>query len=67
MHVVQKLAGHSDIKTTQRYYMAVEDADLDQARLVQSQILESDPTDPKLTHSGVRGGFSNRQRKQPAA
>jgi len=32
IHVVQKLAGHSDIKTTQRYYLAVQEGDLEKAR-----------------------------------
>jgi hypothetical protein len=51
MHVTQKLAGHSDIKTTQEYYLAVREDDLEEARQVQVRILEDDPTDPKLTHS----------------
>jgi len=51
-HVVQKLAGHSDLKTTQRYYLSVQVDDLEKAREVQSEILNGAPTDPKLTHSG---------------
>jgi integrase len=50
--VVQKLAGHSDIKTTQKYYLAVRQEDMNWARLVQSKILANDLTDPLLTHSG---------------
>ena len=52
IYVVQKLAGHSDIKTTQKYYLAVREEDLEMARRVHSKILESNLTDPLLTHSG---------------
>jgi len=50
MHVVQKLAGHSDIKTTQQYYLSVRECDLHKARQLQSDLLRTDTTDPKLTH-----------------
>ena len=50
IHVVQKLAGHGDIKTTQRYYLAVRESDLEKARQLQSRILRTDLTDPLLTH-----------------
>ncbi|MCP4613211.1 MAG: hypothetical protein GY845_31355 [Planctomycetes bacterium] len=39
IYKVQKLAGLSDIKTMQRYYLAVRKSDSEQARQVQSQIL----------------------------
>ncbi|MGB2755698.1 MAG: site-specific integrase [Phycisphaerae bacterium] len=39
VHVVRKLAGHSDIKTTQRYYLSVQEDDLEKARVVQSEVL----------------------------
>ncbi|HSA27076.1 MAG TPA: tyrosine-type recombinase/integrase [Phycisphaerae bacterium] len=55
-HVVQRLAGHSDIKTTQRYYLSVQEADLEQARRIQSRVPERSPTDPKLTQSGPNEG-----------
>ena len=32
MHVVQELAGHSDIRTTRRYYVPVQPELLDEAR-----------------------------------
>ena len=51
MHVVQKLAGHSDIKTTQQYYLAVQEDDLSKARLFQAQIMRLGLTDQKLTKS----------------
>lgn len=65
IHVVQKLAGHSDIRTTQRYYLSIQDEDLRKARRVQSKvlgkILEDDLTDPKLTHSGQKRAFPGRK------
>jgi integrase len=39
VHVVQKLAGHSDIKTTQKYYLIVQPEDMNKARLVNARIL----------------------------
>ena len=66
IHVVQKLAGHSDIKTTQRYYLAVEEDDLAKAREVQSKILSAVSTDPKLTHSGRNRGFSRVHQEEPS-
>jgi hypothetical protein len=57
IHVVQKLAGHSDIKTTQKYYLAVRQEDMERARILQSKILANDLTDPLLTH------FSQKQPK----
>jgi len=63
IHVVQKLAGHSDIKTTRLYYLAVEETDLDRARLVQKKILENNLTDPLLTHSAKNEGFFDENKK----
>ena len=37
--VVMELAGHSDIKTTLRYYVSIQRSDLDQAREVASDLL----------------------------
>ncbi len=62
IHVVQKLAGHSDIKTTQRYYLSVRKSDLEKARQVQSKIL-SNLTDPLVTHLGQNDGLSGTLRK----
>jgi integrase len=45
-HVVQKLAGHSDIKTTQKYYLIVRQEDLERARNVMSRVLGNDETHP---------------------
>lgn len=54
-HVVQKLAGHSDLKTTQKYYLIVRQEDMDRARTVNAKILGDGPTDPLLTHFGPNG------------
>lgn len=60
-HVVQRLAGHSDITTTQRYYLRVRDVDIDRAQQIQSELLgdvpAADVTDPLLTHSAPIRGF----------
>ena len=61
IHVVQKLAGHSDIKTTQKYYLAVRQEDMEKARLTQSEILSPNLTDPLLTHFDPKTGFTNGQ------
>jgi hypothetical protein len=59
--VVQKLAGHSDIRTTQKYYLSVQDEDIQKAQLVQAELLgkipRNDLTDPKVTHSALKRGF----------
>ena len=61
IHVVPQLAGHSNIKTTQMYYLSVHEEDLARARQVQSDlvdgILKRDPTDTKLTQRGRNGWF----------
>jgi len=54
IHVVQKLAGHSDINTTQKYYLAVRQEDMEKARILQSKILANDLTDPLLTHFSTK-------------
>lgn len=60
VHVVQKLAGHSDIKTTQKHYLVVRQDDMDKARVINSRILGCNLTDPLLTHSGQ---FQEREKK----
>jgi len=54
--VTQKLAGHSDIKTTLKYYISVQPEDLERARTVQADILRGGLTDPKVTHSAENEG-----------
>jgi integrase len=64
LHVVQKLAGHSDIRTTQKYYLSVQEEDIQKAQEVQAKLLgnipEVDLTDPKVTHSVQKRTFPGR-------
>lgn len=39
IHVVQQLAGHSDMRTTQQYYLSVQPQDLEKARAIQESLL----------------------------
>ncbi|MCJ7777379.1 MAG: hypothetical protein MUP16_03605 [Sedimentisphaerales bacterium] len=55
--MVQKLAGHSDIKTTRLYYLAVDENNLEKARQAQKKILASVLTDPLLIHLAENEGF----------
>lgn len=61
IHVTQELAGHSDIQTTQRYYLRVQEADLARARRVQDDLVDGvparGPTDTKRTHRGQSRSF----------
>ncbi len=41
--IVQALAGHSDINTTQRYYVSIREPDMAEAREVTTQVLQVDP------------------------
>ena len=65
IHVVQQLAGHSDIKTTQQFYLSVQPEDLARAQALQSEavagIPAADLTDPKLTHFAQKRVFPGRQ------
>lgn len=75
-HVVRKLAGHASLETTMKYYLAVEESDLEKARdigtdlLVNSPLngmqknLKSDATDQKLTNSARFGPKSQLRKKQ---
>jgi integrase len=67
IHVVQQLAGHSDIKTTQQFYLSVQDDDLIKAKTLQQEIVGDVPppaTDQKLTKSGRKRQFPGRKRFQ---
>ena len=61
VHVVQMLAGHSDIRTTQTYYLSVQPEDIKKAQKIQFEMLgkipEADLTDPKVTHFGKNRVF----------
>jgi len=65
IHVVQQLAGHSEIQTTETYYLSVHEDDLAKARKVQSELVgelpESRPTDTKLTQKGQNRGFPQKR------
>ena len=69
IQVVKELAGHSDIETTWRYYLAIQESDFSLAKQVQAEIIGSIPhehlTDPKLTHSAQKRMFPGRQANQP--
>ena len=61
IHVVQQLAGHSDIQTTERFYLSVQPTDVAEAQALQAELLEcipkADLTDPKLTHFDRKRAF----------
>jgi len=65
IHVVKQLAGHSDIRTTQRYYLSVQPEDVNRAQAIQAAILgripDNDLTDPKVTQSRQKRGFPERE------
>ena len=68
IHVVQQLAGHSDIRTTQKYYLSVHEEDIAKAQKVQAKLLgkipTSDLTDPKVTHSSKIRSFPGKKTKK---
>lgn len=68
IHVVKQLAGHSDIRTTQRYYLSVQPEDVVRAKAVQAAIVgkipRGDLTEPKVTHSRQKRLFPGRQGKR---
>jgi len=47
VHVLQKIAGHSDIRTTQKYYLSVHEDDLAKARTVSEKLLQQITSDGK--------------------
>ena len=65
IHVVKELAGHSDIKTTQQFYLSVQPEDISRAQKVQELVVgkipENDMTDPKLTHSTEKRSFPGKR------
>jgi len=67
IHVVQQLAGHSDIRTTQKYYLLVQRQDLEQAAAVQQSLLRAVPDNgssyPKATRFSRKRAFPGPQGK----
>jgi hypothetical protein len=65
IHVTQQLGGHSDIRTTQEYYLSVQSDDLAKAKQVQTKLMtglkDAPPTDLKLTHSAQKRDFPKRK------
>jgi len=67
IHVVQQLAGHSDMRTTQTYYLSVNDEDVEKAKRLQGKLLEQigdgGKTDPLLTHFADFKGYRTKKPK----
>ena len=70
-HVVQQLAGHSDIQTTETYYLSVQEDDLAKARRVQGElvgrILKGTGLTHSLTHCGPDGLKNGHGENSPPA
>jgi hypothetical protein len=64
-HSKLTLAGHSDIKTTQQFYLSVQPEDISSAQKVQELVVgkipENDLTDPKLTHFTEKRSFPGKR------
>lgn len=65
IHVAQQLAGHADIKTTQTFYLSVQEEDLEKARSVQQELVSGltdiELTDQKVTISVQARSFPKRR------
>ena len=65
IHVTQQYAGHSDIKTTQKFYLSVQDEDGAKARAVQARLIDGigsvRATDPKVTPKPRNRSFPKRK------
>jgi integrase len=65
IHVVQQLAGHSDIKTTQQFYLSVRSEDIQKAQRVQQKLIGTvvavAATDQKVTNSAQKREFPKRK------
>ena len=69
IHVVRQLAGHSDIKTTQKFCLSVGKDDVNKAQLIQKAVIGRlpavDPTDQLLTNSARKRRFPGKQGCHP--
>ena len=69
IHVTKELAGHADIRTTEKYYLAVRDEDIARAQQVQAELIgeltRPDLTDAKVTQTVHRRYFPGRRGCQP--
>ena len=69
IRVTQRSAGHSDINTTNEYYLSIQDSDAKAARRGQKKLLGElkggDPTDPKLTPKRRKRAFAGRKKLKP--
>jgi hypothetical protein len=67
IHVVQQLAGHSEIKTTQHYYMSGRPEDFTNAQAIGESLLgravPAGATDQLLTYSARQQAFPGRSGK----
>ena len=58
-HVVRKLAGHSSLDTTMKYYLIVQETDLRRAKDIGDDVLNSGLTDQIVTNSGEKRSLSS--------
>ena len=69
IHVTKQLAGHADVRTTEKYYLAVRDEDIAQAQQVQAELLGEltgpNLTDAKVTQTALKQHFPGKRGCQP--
>ena len=65
IHVTQQWAGHGDIKTTQEFYLSVQDEDVVKTQAGQAELMDGigieEVTDPKVTHKPQKRTFPKRK------
>jgi hypothetical protein len=54
-HVVQAWAGHSDYRTTMRYYLKVSDGDFDRATGLAQKVVQNPVSDPPDRPKSIAG------------
>ena len=60
-HMVRKLAGHSSLDTTMKYYLIVQETDLRRAKDIGDDVLNAGLTDQIVTNSSEKRGISSRK------